>query len=295
MKSPFPRYVRAFLCSLLLLSLGGAGAIAAPLNVLIIDGQNNHSWKTTTPMLKKILEDSGLFQVDVATSPPQGADMSGFKPHFSEYKAVLSNYNGDPWTKETQQAFEEYVQSGGGFVVVHAADNSFPQWKEYNQMIGVGGWGGRNEKSGPHLHFAEGKIVRDTSNGVGGSHGQQHAFVVETRDLEHPIMRGLPAKWLHAPDELYDRLRGPALQVNVLATAYSDKAKGGSGFTEPILMTISYGQGRVFHTTLGHAAEAIRCAGFITTLQRGTEWAATGQVTQKIPADFPTADKMSQR
>jgi type 1 glutamine amidotransferase len=108
-------------------------------------------------------------------------------------------------------------------------------------------------------------------------------------------MRGLPPAWLHTKDELYDRLRGPAKNVTVLASALATKETRGSGEHEPLLMVISYGKGRVFHTALGHAMEAIRCVGFATTLQRGTEWAATGSVTQKVPANFPTAEKVSTR
>jgi type 1 glutamine amidotransferase len=274
--------------------LGQAG-LAEPMKALIIDGQNNHDWKTTTPYLKKYLLETGLFTVDVATSPAKGENMSGFKPDFSAYKVIVSNYNGEPWSRETQEAFEKYMRAGGGFVSVHAANNAFPEWKEYNEMIGLGGWGDRNEKSGPYVRFIDGKITRDLSPGVGGSHGAQHAFLVEVRDPTHPITAGLPVKWMHAKDELYDRLRGPAENLHVLATAYSDPATRGAGYHEPMLMTISYGKGRVFHTTLGHATEAIQCVGFITTLQRGAEWAATGKVTQKVPQDFPTADKTSSR
>ncbi len=277
------------------LMISSGAASAAPMKVLIIDGQNNHDWKGTTPVLKKILEETGLFDVDVATTPPHGADMSGFKPNFSAYKVIVSNYNGDSWPRETQEAFVEYIRAGGGLVVQHAADNSFPEWTAFNEMIGIGGWNGRNEKSGPYVRFVNGKLVRDMSPGPGGSHGQQHAFLVETRNTEHPIMQGLPSKWWHAKDELYDRMRGPALNLDVLATAYSDKAKGGSGFDEPMLLTVRYGQGRIFHTMLGHGVEAMGCVGFIVTFQRGTEWAATGQVTQKVPADFPTAEKTSCR
>jgi type 1 glutamine amidotransferase len=268
---------------------------AAPIKALIIDGQNNHDWKTTTPALKKILDETGLFSVDVATSPPSKGDMSTFKPDFAAYRVIVSNYNGEPWSKETQQAFEKFVRDGGGFVSVHAADNAFPEWKEYNEMIGVGGWGNRNETSGPYLRLRDGKWVRDPVPGRGGSHGAQHPFLMRTREPAHPIMRGLPAEWMHTKDELYDRLRGPARNLTVLASAYSTRETNGSNEDEPLLMVISYGNGRVFHTALGHAMEAINCVGFATTLQRGTEWAATGKVTQKIPANFPTADKVSSR
>ena len=108
-------------------------------------------------------------------------------------------------------------------------------------------------------------------------------------------MAGLPSKWMHAKDELYDSLRGPARNMTVLASAFSDKATGGSGEDEPLLMTVSYGKGRIFHSALGHDLPALKCVGFIVTLQRGAEWAATGKVTQKIPADFPTAEEVRSR
>jgi type 1 glutamine amidotransferase len=276
------------------LLLGGLASAAPPYKALIIDGQNNHNWRATTPILKKILEDSGLFQVDVATAPP-GKDLSEFKPKFSDYQVIVSNYNGAPWSRETEREFVEYVRNGGGFVSVHAADNSFPNWEEYNEMIGVGGWGGRNEKSGPYIRVKDGKVVRDETPGGGGHHGAQHEFVLETFDKDHPITAGLPAKWKHTQDELYDRLRGPAKNLTVLATAYSDPQRGGTGENEPLLMAITFGKGRVFHTALGHDVPALRCAGFQVTLQRGAEWAATGKVTQKVLDDFPTADKSSSR
>src|SRR5687767_11256172 len=116
---------------------------AAAIRALIVDGQNNHDFKSTTPHLKKVLEDTGLFTVDVATSPGKEGDMATFKPKFSDYRVIISNYNGELWSQETQDALVAFVRSGGGFVSVHAADNSFPKWKEYNEMIGVGGWEGR--------------------------------------------------------------------------------------------------------------------------------------------------------
>jgi len=266
---------------------------SAKIRVLIVDGQNNQAWQKTTPLLKAALLESGVFSVDVATSPPSKQKMDDFKPDFAKYQVILSNYNGDDWPEATQKALESFVSNGGGLVSYHAADNSFPKWAEYNKMIGVGGWGNRNEKSGPMLRFRDGKIVRDETKGGRGGHGKRHEFVVETRDPEHPIMKGLPARWLHTADELYATLGGPAENVTVLATAFSKKDSGGTGENEPMLMAISYGKGRVFHTTLGHDEVSIKDVGFVVTLCRGTEWAATGNVTQKVPENFPTESKTS--
>jgi len=267
----------------------------APLKVLIIDGQNNHDWEATTPELKRILEETGRFQADVATTPPAGGDMSAFQPEFGLYDVVVSNYNGESWSAATNAAFEEYVRQGGGFVAYHAADNAFPGWKEYNEMIAIGGWGGRTEAHGASIHFEDNRVQYDYSPGKAGSHGRRHAFLIVTRDPKHPIMSKLPNAWMHASDELYDSLKGPARDLDLLATAYSDPKAPGTGRNEPILLAIRYGKGRVFHTTLGHDVAAMRCVGFITTLQRGAEWAATGRVKQKVPKDFPTMTRVSTR
>ncbi len=287
-------YIRC-LTALAIGTLMAAVAAAAPMKALIVDGQNNHNWRETTPHLKKLLEETGLFTVDVATTPEKKQDMSGFKPKFADYDLVVSNYTGAPWPEETNRAFEKYVAGGGGVVIFHAASNAFPNWKEFNEIIGVGGWGGRNEKHGPYLYWKDGKIVRDTSPGRGGSHGPQHPFQLIVREPDHPITRGLPRAFTHSADELYSRLRGPAKNLTVLATAFAAKEKRGTGNHEPILMTIRYGKGRVFHTALGHAGKQCRSVAFIVTYQRGAEWAATGKVTQKVPDDFPGPDEPSVR
>ena len=301
-------------CALLVSSLC---AQPAKLKVLIVDGQNNHQWAATTPVLKRILEEAGIFTVDVSTAPahpnppspprnatpeqtaaynermkayaPIGADYAAhgaerwaaWRPKFKDYAVVVSNYNGEDWPEEVRTAFVAFVKGGGGFVSYHAADNSFPQWPEYNEMIGLGGWGNRNEKAGPYLRLRDGVWTKDPSPGVGGGHGAQHEFLMEVRTPEHPIWRGLPDQWMHSKDELYHGLRGPADHLTVLASSLSDRTHE----REPLLMTINYGAGRVFHTALGHSVETLQGLGFQITFQRGTEWAATGRVT--LPAPKP--------
>jgi type 1 glutamine amidotransferase len=276
---------------ILLISTGILNA-KDPIKVLVLTGQNNHNWQESSVILQKYLNESGVFVADLTISPKAGGDMSSFSPDFSAYKAIVLDYNGDSWPEKTKSAFLEYVRNGGGVVVYHAADNAFRNWKEYNEIIGLGGWEGRDETDGPYVYFRDGEEVRDTSPGPGGSHGQKHEYKIALRIKNHPITKGLPEIWTHSKDELYDRLRGPAKNLTVLATAYSDKETGGTGRDEPVLMVIKWGKGRIFHTILGHVGKdpahpAVEGASFITTFLRGTEWAATGKVTQKVPDDFP--------
>jgi uncharacterized protein len=289
------RVLIATVFALLAVTLHGA----SPMKVMLLDGESGgpwHKWQLTTPVLKKVLDETGLLQVDVVTAPPAGGDFAAFAPKFEAYRAIVLNYDApdERWPDALKRAFEQYVTNGGGVVVVHAANNAFPHWTAYNEMIGIGGWRDRTEKAGPYWFFKDGTLQSDPSPGPGGSHGARIPFELTLRDENHPIVRGLPKQWMHQGDELYARLRGPG-GMTVLATAFSDPKNAGSGRDEPILMVLTHGKGRIFHTTLGHDVNGMSSVDFVTTLQRGAEWAATGEVTQKVPANFPTADSVSYR
>ena len=213
------------LLSVVLASVAVAAQAPRGIPVMLLDGESAgryHDWPRVTAVLKKMLDETGLFAVTVVTAPPAGGDFSAFDPQFAKYQAVVMNYDApdERWPAALKASFEAYMTGGGGLVAVHAADNAFAGWRAFNEMTGVGGWRARNEQAGPYWFFRDGKLVSDPSPGPAGSHGRRTPFQVTVRDATHPIMRGLPPVWMHQGDELYARLRGPGKNMTVLATAY---------------------------------------------------------------------------
>jgi type 1 glutamine amidotransferase len=241
-----------------------SGCQGTKMKALIVTGQNSNNWETSSEILSTILENSDLFKVDVAISPAKGEEMTSFAPSFEKYDVLVLDYNGDEWSDETKANFESYLNAGGGLVVYHAANNSFPGWEAYNSITGL------SEAA-----------------------GELREFVVVHKDAEHPILKGIPERWMQSRDMLYSEIQAPSDNRTILATALSDAKRGGSGKHEPVIYIIEQGKSRIFHTTLGYVDEnrpiSLQSAGFILTLQRGAEWAATGIVTQNLPIDLPNA------
>ena len=261
----------------LLLGVGGVAPGQAPkakLQVLIITGQNtaSHDWHGTTPVLRKLLEESGRFEVRV-TEEFRGAGAETLAPYDV---VVLSYYDARKpelrWGERTDSALLNYVRSGKGLVVYHFAMAAFDGWTEYEKMCAAN-WRPNN-----------------------GHHSARHDYTVTIKDQEHPITRGMKATFPQANDELYANLKWqPEGGFHVLATAWDDHSLykpgekqpiPGTGLSQPMLWTVNYGSGRVFVTAMGHDAEAMKLPGFVATLTRGTEWAATGAVTIPVPAEL---------
>jgi type 1 glutamine amidotransferase len=258
--------------ALSVLLLAAAFASAGPpdkIRVLILSGRNNHDWRTTTPAIRRILNDCGRFDTRV-TEEPAALSEAAVTP----FDVIVSDYNGPRWGVTAESAIEKFVRSGKGLVSVHGADYAFsgleilgdkhvhtgvtePPWPEWFAMLG-GVWS-ESPKTG---------------------HGNRHIFEVKWTDCDHPIARGLPETFL-ANDELYHQVRLNE-NIHVLATAYDAPEEKGTGRTEPVLWTVGYWKGRVFHMTLGHDEAALLQPGVRTALARGTEWAGSGAVRSKL-------------
>ena len=111
-----------------------------------------------------------------------------------------------------------------------------------------------------------------------GFHGPPHVFNVTKTDAKHPISDGLPAKFEHKIDELYQNSVMVPGNI-VLATAYSDKDKPkGTGKEEPVIWVNTYGKGRVYENSMGHDLEAMSDPQFQEWMRRGVIWAGNGKM-----------------
>ena len=262
-------------------------------HILIVDGFSNHDWKQTTLLVKRILENSELFSVDVSTAPSakDTSDWNIWRPGFADYDVVVQNcnsYSGRPrWPDEVQLELEKYVSNGGGLYILHSANNAFPEWNEYNRMIGLG-W--RKKDFGRAITIdSAGTIIRIPA-GQGGdtSHGKRIDAVL-TRLGDHPIHRDFPQRWKVADLEVYRYARGPAENLTVISYARDPQTQ----LNFPIEWVVNYGDGKVYNSTFGHVWKGsvnppgMRCMAFQTILIRAIEWLGTGETTWSVPHNFP--------
>ncbi len=222
----------------------------AKIKVLIITGDDVsvHNWKETTPAIRKILVDSGRFDVQVSEDlkPLDSAD--ALKVYDVLY---LNRYNNRkvPLSDAAKANLLDFVRGGKGFYVQHLASASYPTWDEFGKLCG--------------RYWVMGK----------SGHSPRGVFAAKIADEKHPITAGL--KGFQADDELYSKLEGSE-PIQVLVEAYSDFSKK----TEPLVFVHEYGKGRVVQSTLGHDTKSIAVPEETAIILRGVEWAATGKVAK---------------
>lgn len=232
-----------------------------PIPTLVVSGANNHDWEWTAPEIARALTETGRFAVRVTNEPGKDLVDAPRAAAAGELALIVLDYNGPRWGEAAERAFLQAVEGGVGVSVLHAANNAFPGWKEYERLVGL--------------------LWRD-----GTGHGAYHPFDVHVVDAHHPITAGMADLRMH-PDELYHRLVfAPGAEFKVLLSAFSEPKTGGTGRHEPMGTASVFGKGRVFHTPLGHVWKGVpqsRATWADPQLRRlvarGSEWAATGTVT----------------
>ncbi len=232
-----------------------------PIRTLLVSGANNHDWQWTAPEIARTLTETGRFVVTTTNTPAKDLVDAPRALAAGELQLIVLDYNGPRWGAAAEAAFVQVVQAGVGVTVLHAANNAFTGWADYERLVGL--------------------LWRD-----GTGHGAYHPFDVNVVDRHHPITHGMADMRLH-PDELYHRLvLAKGAEFRVLLSAFSEPKTGGTGRHEPMATVSTFGKGRVFHTPLGHVwtgVPASRATWADPQLRRlvarGSEWAATGTVT----------------
>lgn len=232
------------------------------IKTLLVTGQNNHNWWYTSRVHADTLEATGHFDVTITERPEKDLADPAF---LSGFGLIVLDYNAaERWPAAAEKHFVDAVRGGTGLVAIHAANNAFDGWEDYERMLA--------------LLWRKGET----------SHGKFHEFKVEITDKAHPITHALAD--FTTPDELYHKMVNPrGATYTLLARAMSSTESGGSGNFEPMALTVAFGKGRVFATPLGHVWKgqegskvSVVNPGFRAMLVRGAEWAATGTVT--LPA-----------
>jgi len=245
---------------------------AAPvIRTLIISGHDHHDWRSTTPYLRKLLDDTGRFEVRVEEEPTgiTAATLENFD-------VLILHYNGLRWPAETEKAVLDAIRSGKGAVALHAATYTFgglktqgpefhdkeffqPPWADWGKMIGA------------HWRISP-----------PSGHSGRKVFTVKFPNTTHPITQGLAP--FRISDELYHNLiTEPDLEV--LATAYDKPGQNGTGKDEPQIWVHNYGKGRVCYTAFGHDLSSMQEPEFGATFTRAAEWVATGKVEPPAKKD----------
>ncbi|MDD7983775.1 ThuA domain-containing protein [Lentisphaera marina] len=267
--------------------------------VLIVDGFSNHDWEKTTHLIQRLLQNEKDIDLTVSTIPMKESEAwKSWKPDFKKYTLVIQNTNdinnGSSWPLAAEKAFEKYMFEGGRMLVFHSANNAFPQWKAYNEMIGLG-W--RNKNFGKAI-IVDGKQLTYIPKGEGENtgHGKRRDVLVH-KFSSHPINRDYPQTWSAADLEVYRYARGPAKNLRVLS--YGKDEKTGKDF--PIDWLVKYGEGEIYNSTYGHYwhglkqdPAGVRCVAFQTSFIRALRYLSNLEL-KEIPKDFPDSDSVKLR
>jgi len=253
------KYLFQFFTCAILFNLQSCSNENDLIQILILSGSNNHNWRQTTPFLESLFSRTEMFEVQI-TNRPDTLKVSDFKKN----DVILNNWNSWPetdfrWPKATENALLDFIKNGGGFVTFHASTSAFYNWPEFQE-------------------FSTAAWITDST-----WHGKNSSTKITIENDQHPVTRGMSGFFNF--DELWINA-GENEKFKILGSATNEDISNKGIKNQPAIMVSEYGKGRIFHTILGHDVRAIRNTGFQTLILRAVEWAATGEVTQKLPQEL---------
>lgn len=244
-----------------------------------------HPWEKNIELIEPRLKALGLDSIEYHIA--RGLeDWRKWDGDYSNYDAVVIIYYWSQAPEAELEKLDRYVRDGGALAVVHSSLAGFWNQDTFDRWTGIA-YREHDPYYGHNLAFDESgkRIVRSPGEGDGSAHAPIETFRIQTHNPDHPIMKGLPETWMQSEDELYYNLRGPNTNLNVLAVAEAP-----DGTYAPQAWVRDYDRGRIFCLTPGHHEPGASSVGFNTLLARGIEWAATGKVSIRVPANFPGED-----
>ncbi|MFO1500387.1 MAG: ThuA domain-containing protein [Verrucomicrobiota bacterium] len=214
--------------------------------VLLVTGIDypGHLWRQTAPALAGLLGADGRFKVQLTEEP--GSLGKGPLDHYDAIILHFMNWETNSPGEAARSNLCRFVEGGKGLILLHFACGAWQDWPEFERLAGRV----YDPKLRPH-----------------DPHG---AFRVEIAAPGHPAAGGLKA--FETTDELYTCLRGQT-PIEVVATARSKVDQK----DYPMAFVLKYGQGRVFHTVLGHDVRALTNSAVPQLLRNGCAWAAGRQ------------------
>jgi cytochrome c len=182
--------------------------------------------------------------------------------NLAQYNVVIFvSTTGDPLGNQSEKdAFQRYIEHGGGFAGIHAAADSGYSWEWYGGLVGA--------------YFKQHPAIQQAT--------------VKVEDPAHPSTEGLPTTWSRQ-DEWYDYQTDPRGKVHVLTSLDEKSYTGGTmGYDHPNTWCQDYDGGRSWYTGLGHTKESYTEPNFLHLLLGGIQTAAG-----VVPADCSASQDTS--
>lgn len=196
--------------------------------------------------IQQLGEENG-FEVDTTTNANMFTEDS-----LEQYSAVVFlSTTGDVLNHYQEADFERYIQSGGGYVGIHAAADTEYNWGWYGRMVGG--------------YFLD-------HPGINDPHPNVQEGVLTVEDATHSSTEFLPEQWTRT-DEWYS-YKNFNEDVNVLLSLDEASYQGGADMGyHPMAWYHEFDGGRVFYTGLGHTSESFYEDEYLQHILAGIEYA----------------------